>query len=113
MSIIKYLKKTPIALHVLEPDETLYERCYWLALFVKELKGKLTTAERHNEQLVRQVNCGEPLTASQQELLDLRHQVNELWRVNEKLQKRIFKLGQKAKHLEAGLEQRPPDSLAA
>ncbi|MEO8590777.1 MAG: hypothetical protein ABI432_15485 [Flavobacteriales bacterium] len=53
---LNYLKKQKrLLLHALEPGETLYERCYWLALFVKDLKGKLGRRETHNAQLLRQV----------------------------------------------------------
>lgn len=94
MALFKFLKPKPIELHALEQDETWYQRAYWLTMLAKELKEAVMKLRSHNDQLTRQVNAGEPLTKDQQELLDLRDQVNALYGAKLKLEKRLHKAHQ-------------------
>lgn len=112
MELLKKWMTKPIPLHALEPDETLYERCYWLALFVKQLKGENQELKEQNQQLRAEnnmlqvrTNGGQPLTVDEQELLLLRDQVNALWLTNAKLSRRLFNLSTKATHLQTELAQ--------
>lgn len=112
MELLKKWMTKPIPLHALEPGETLYERCYWLALFVKQLKAEKQELVEQNQQLREEnktllvrTNGGLPLTADMQELMLLRDQVNALWLTNAKLSRRLFNLSTKATHLQTELAQ--------
>lgn len=112
MNLLKHWVAKPIPLHALEPGETLHERCYWLALFVKQLKGEKQELLRRNEDLQEQnitllarVSNGAALTVEEEELVTLRAQVQELKKKNLKLTKRLANLGIKATHLQTELAQ--------
>lgn len=86
----RFPKPQRIELHVLEQDETWYQRAYWLALMAKELKAEVARLRIENDQLLRQVNAGEPLTVEQQEFLAMRDELNELHKAKAKLDRRRF-----------------------
>ncbi|MBK9175939.1 MAG: hypothetical protein IPM46_06280 [Flavobacteriales bacterium] len=89
MSLFRFLNPPRIELHVLEQDETWYERAYWLALMAKELKAEVARLREENEQLLRQVNAGEPLTVEQKDFLAMRDELNELHKAKAKLDNRV------------------------
>ncbi len=89
MSLFKFMKPKRLELHAMEPDETWYQRAYWLTLLVKTLKAEVAKLSAENEQLLRQLNLEGMLTPDQQELLNLRDQVQELSKTKAKLEKRL------------------------
>lgn len=93
MPILRHLiRKHRLKLHTLEPGETLYERCYWLALFVKELKAEREKLQAQNKALLDQVNAGQPLNVTQEEFLAMRAELNELHKAKAKLDSRVSRL---------------------
>ena len=96
--MIRYLlKKKKLDIHVLEPEETWYERSYWLALLVSQLKAEIVQLRDQNAMLLIQVNAGEPLTIVQDEFLHMRNELNELHKAKAKVEKQLnrsFQLNQ-------------------
>ena len=87
-----FLKKTArLEMHALGPDETWFQRCYWLTLFVNELKGERDRLRDENALLLDQVKCGEPLSYTDEEFLAMRHELNEIHRAKAKLDKRVMR----------------------
>jgi len=82
-------KPKRLELHALEPNETWYERAYWLTLFVKELKAERDQLRAQNKGLLQQVNSGQPLSFTQEEFLAMREELNELHKAKAKLDKRV------------------------
>ncbi|HOZ41027.1 MAG TPA: hypothetical protein PLL25_09500 [Flavobacteriales bacterium] len=85
----RFPKPQRFELHVLEQDETWYQRAYWLALMAKELKAEVAKLREENTLLLRQVNAGEPLTVEQHEFLAMREELNELHKAKAKLDNRV------------------------
>ena len=97
MKIRNLFKKKQLELHVLEPEETWYERSNWLALLARELKDEVVELREQNAMLLSQVNAGEPLTIVQEEFLHMRNEVNELHKAKAKVEKQLnrsFQLNQ-------------------
>ncbi|MBK7241543.1 MAG: hypothetical protein IPI00_15575 [Flavobacteriales bacterium] len=84
MKIRNLFKKKQLELHVLEPEETWYERSNWLALLARELKAEVVELREQNAMLLSQVNAGEPLTIVQEEFLHMRNELNELHKAKAK-----------------------------
>ena len=89
MKIRHLFKKKQLELHVLDPEETWYERSYWLALLARELKAEVVELREQNAALLSQVNAGEPLTIVQEEFLHMRNELNELHKAKAKLDNRV------------------------
>ncbi len=90
MALLKFLKQAPkLELHALEPDETWYERAYWLALLAKELKAEVLQLKTENNQLLQQVHAGEPLNVDEKAYLTMRQELDELNHEKAKLEKRL------------------------
>ena len=81
-----------IPLHLPEPDETLYERCVWLALFAKDLKRRLTASLLEQQRLEDVVLGKEVVAAAAKELVALRRENEALVRENGKLAKECVRL---------------------
>lgn len=95
MNIFRYLKKpTNLHLHALEPNETWYERSYWLALFVKELKAERDALRTQVASLLQQVKGGEPLSVMEEEYLAMRQELNAMYKAKAKSDARVTKLMQ-------------------
>ncbi len=95
MAIFRYMKRThTLTLHALEPNETWFERCYWLARFVTELKAERERLIEQNKALLQQVNAGEPLSFTQEEFLAMRTELNELHKAKAKLDGRVCRVMQ-------------------
>jgi hypothetical protein len=95
MSIFRhFLKPKPLELHALEPNETWYERCYWLMLLVKELKAERDQLREQNKALLQQVNAGEPLSFTEEEFLAMRQELNEMHKAKAKLDARVSRVMQ-------------------
>ena len=92
MKLLRYLRKPKrLELHALEPNETWYERAYWLTLFVKQLKDEREALRVQNKALLQQVNSGQPLTVTQEEFLAMREELNELHKAKAKLDSRVIR----------------------
>lgn len=90
MKLFKYFPKPPkLELHALEPDETWYNRAYWLTMLAKELKSEVEKLRALNKQLLHQVNAGEPLTFTEEEFLAMRDELNEIHKAKAKLDNRV------------------------
>ena len=99
MALLKFLKKAPkLELHALEPDETWYERAYWLALLAKELKAEVLQLKTENNQLLQQVHAGEPLKVDEKAYLTMRQELDELNHEKAKLEKRLRRYHDKERH---------------
>ena len=112
MNLLRYLRKPKrLELHALEPNETWYERAYWLTLFVKELKDEREALRAQNRALLQQVNSGQPLTVTQEEFLAMREELNELHKAKAKLDNRVTRAFQvhrslmdEVEHLRNGID---------
>ncbi len=89
MALLKFLRKPKLELHALEPDQTWYERAYWLTLLVKELKAEMEVLRAQNKQLLHHVNAGEPLNVMEEEFLAMREELNELHKAKAKVDNRV------------------------
>lgn len=89
MKIRNLFKKKQLELHVLDPEETWYERSCWLALLARELKTEIVQLREQNAMLLSQVNAGEPLTIVQEEFLHMRNELNELQMGKAKVDSRL------------------------
>ncbi len=95
MAILRFLQKQPrLELHAAEPEETWFQRCYWLTLLVRELKAERDQLKAQNSALLREVNNGEPLTVTQEEFLAMREELNQLHRAKAKLDNRVTRVMQ-------------------
>ncbi len=81
-----------ISLHALEPDETLYERCVWLAYYVKDLQRRLSASVLEQQRLEELVLNQESAPELAKELMALRREKEALVRENSKLAKAYDKL---------------------
>ena len=90
MEFLHFIKKKParLELHALEPEETWYERAYYLVLLAKELKAEVEQLRTANKQLALLAKAELPLTAEQDELLSMRDELEELRKAKTKLEKR-------------------------
>ena len=93
MDILKFIpKKAPkLSLHSIGPDETWYERAYYVTLLAKELKEEVAMLREQNGQLVKQVNAGLPLSSDQEEFLAIREELNELYLSKAKLERHVLR----------------------
>ncbi len=96
MEFLHFIKKKParLELHALEPDETWYERAYYLVLLAKELKAEVEQLRTANKQLELLAKAELPLTAEQDELLSMRDELQELRKAKTKLEKRAKRASQ-------------------
>jgi hypothetical protein len=91
MDILKFIpKKAPkLELHAIGPDETWYERAYYVTLLARELKGEVAKLREENKQLLRQVNADLPLSTDQKEFLAMREELNEVHKSKAKLHRHL------------------------
>lgn len=113
-TLIRYLKKERPRLKLYAPGEPgQHEQLTWLVRFIQVLKGDVKRLEAEKAALVLQVKGNASLTPDEQELLDLRYQVQMLWYENAKLQQACTFLGKRNKELNRELDERDWEMLGA
>jgi chromosome segregation ATPase len=104
MNLFNLAKPKRITLRLVDPDETLYERCYRLVLLITEQKKELKALKAENAQLLDHLNQGRSLSAEQVELMHWRTEVDELWQKNERLKNKLTSKSQENRYLRSELE---------
>ena len=104
--IIRYIKPMRTQLRLYAPGEPgQHEQLTWLVLFIKDLRAKVKALTAEKEALAFQLKGNEPITDAEQELLDLRYQVQMLWYRNADLEKMCSKLKSKNGALKQALDE--------
>lgn len=113
-SFADYLKKKPIPVRLYAPGEAgQHEQLYWLVRFIQELKGQVKQLTEEKNVLQLQVKGQEPITDAEQEVLDLRYQVQMLWHEHARLHAKCSILQTRNAELNRELDQRDWESLMA
>jgi hypothetical protein len=111
-NIIRYIKKEPVPVRLYAPGEPgQYEQLYWLVRFIQELKAQIVTLKQEKKALLFQVKGQEPLSKAEQEVLDLRYQVQMLWHENARLNRKCGFLQKRNMELNRELDQRDWEAL--
>ena len=112
--LVNYLKKQRPQLRLYAPGEPgQHQQLLWLVQFIGALKGDIKRLKEEKRALALQLKNSSPLTVEEQELLDLRYQVQMLWFRNAKLEKTCYAVKCRNKELQDQLNDREWENMNA
>ncbi len=113
-NILPFKKKERIPLRLFSPGEPgQHEQLYWLVRFIQELKAQVAQLKEEKKALHFQIKGQEPLTDVEEEVLELRMQVQMLWKEQARLKTKCERLGQRNFELNREIDQRDWEALNA
>ncbi len=111
-SIFHYSKKKRVPVRLFAPGEPgQYEQLYWLVRFIQEIKTQVQELKEERKALRFQIKGEEPLSDVEQEVLDLRYQVQMLWKQQAATQAKCDILKKRNAELNLELDQRDWEAL--
>lgn len=111
-NIFHYIKKEPVPVRLYAPGEPgQYEQLYWLVRFIQELKAQVKELKEEKKALHFQIKGQEPLSDAEQEVLELRYQVQMLWKEHVGMQEKCAILQKRNAELNRELDQRDWEAL--
>ncbi len=113
-SFISTSRRNPSPVRLYAPGEPgQHEQLYWLVRFVQELKAQVKQLTEEKNVLLLQVKGQEPITDVEQEVLDLRYQVQMLWHEHARLHAKAEWLRKRNAELNREIDQRDWEALMA
>jgi len=111
-NIFSYTRKKPVPVRLYAPGEPgQHEQLSWLVRFIQELKAQVQQLKEEKKALLFQVKGQEPLSEADQEVLELRYQVQMLWHQNDRMHTKCEILKKRNAELNRELDQRDWESL--
>lgn len=112
--MLPIIKSKRIPVRLFSPGEPgQHEQLYWLVRFIQELKGQLKELKEEKQTLLFQIKGQEPLTDCEQEVLELRLQVQMLWKEHARMHTKCKILQQRNFELNREIDERDWEALNA